>query len=75
METHVYEALVSNKVRVLEQDAGHKISHGADGTCPSCGHVGIYDLRGGGVSPSSIYFSTAVEKWRCMSCGIDSYGC
>lgn len=75
METHVYEALVIKKARALEEETGQQISHGGDGACPGCGHAGVYDLNGFGVAASSIYFSTAVDKWRCMCCEIDSYGC
>jgi hypothetical protein len=63
-----YEALVNEEARCLERAAGHPVSHGSGGTCPTCGHAGLYDLKGPGLSPASIYFSVADERWRCMVC-------
>lgn len=73
-EMHAYETIVSEKAKELEQTVGHAVSHGSEGTCPTCGHVGQYDLKGFGLSGASIYFATVVEKWRCMLCELDAVG-
>ena len=63
-----YDVLVKEKARRLEQVVGHAVGHGREGACPNCGHTGLYDLQGSGLSAASIYFSITDESWRCMIC-------
>ncbi len=72
--TAAYEALVNEEAKSLQRLAGHEVSHGSEGVCPSCGHQGIYDMKGCGLSGASIYFSAAVNKWCCMACELDPLG-
>lgn len=74
-EKSEYESVVEEKTRRLAKTINHRVDHGSEGFCPSCGHAGIYDLIGAGVSPSSIFYSLTDEKWRCMLCGLDKLGC
>jgi hypothetical protein len=75
MKADVYEALANQEAKLLERIVGHSISHGEKGACPSCGHLGFYDMKGFGLAPTSIYFSIVDGKWRCMACEVDSFGC
>ncbi|WP_243372882.1 hypothetical protein [Geotalea sp. SG265] len=73
-KTAEYEALVKEKALSLQTNAGDCIAHGNEGACPCCGHLGIFDMKGSGLTAGSIYFSTAVNKWRCMACEIVQLG-
>ena len=75
MKADVYEALAIQEAKLLERIAGHSVSHGEKGPCPTCGHLGVYDMKGFGLSSASIYFSVVDEKWRCMACEVASFGC
>ncbi len=74
MKTAAYEALAKKEAKSLEQVVGHSVGHGNEGTCPNCGHIGLYDMKGLGLSAASIYFSAADDKWQCMACEMDSLG-
>ncbi len=66
-----YEALVKEKVILLEWTLGHSIHHQDLGVCPRCGNWGQFDIRGLGFPPSignSIYYSTVFDEWRCRVC-------
>jgi hypothetical protein len=81
METNQYAAPmkgnyadeVREKVMALEQKLGQKITHGSEGTCSTCGHDGIYDLKETGLGASSIYYSSPHQKWRCMMCDYEGH--
>jgi hypothetical protein len=67
-----YEAIAAEKARTLAQAVGHAVCHGSDGICPTCGHVGLYDLEGLGVSAASIFYSALDDKWRCSGCAFSA---
>jgi hypothetical protein len=72
--TAAYEALVNEEAKSLQLVSGHEVTHGSEGVCPRCGHQGIYDVKGSGISGASIYFSASEEKWRCMACEMEPLG-
>ena len=74
-EITAYESIAEEKARSLAVTAAHPVEHGNAGFCPNCGNAGLYDLKGMGVSASSIFYSTAAGKWRCMLCELDALGC
>jgi hypothetical protein len=66
-----YEAIVREKVLVLEWAEGHRIEQGEEGECPACGMPGQYDIDGLGFSAdvgNAIYYSTVFNEWRCRIC-------
>jgi len=66
-----YEAIVREKVVVLEWVEGHRVEHGGAGECPRCGMPGEYDIAGLGFPAdvdNSIYYSTVFDEWRCRIC-------
>lgn len=66
-----YEAIVREKVLILEWAAGHRVRHGDAGVCPNCGADGQFDLEGLGFDAdagNSIYYSTVFDEWRCRIC-------
>lgn len=74
MSVHTYELVSKIKADLLQQSVTHTVEHGNTGECPTCGHHGIYDLNGSGLTASSIFFSTTEDKWRCMLCDIHLTG-
>ncbi len=75
VERGTYESIAKEKAWRLAEMVSHPVTHGGEGFCPRCSHAGLYDLQGFGVSGESIFYSTADEKWRCMSCEIGALGC
>jgi hypothetical protein len=66
-----YETICREKAAKLQKSVAHVVSHGSKGECPKCGQIGIYDLKGVGLTAASIFYSTHHGQWRCMLCGLD----
>lgn len=69
-----YERRVVEEADSLQKLSGTTVAHGSEGDCPGCGHVGIFDLQGAGLTAGSIFFSTTLEKWLCPACDINALG-
>ena len=69
-----YEAVAGEKLMELGRSLGRTLAHGSAGVCPSCGHAGLFDIRGAGLSAASIYYSLATGSWRCPACELDPLG-
>ena len=70
-----YEAILKEKVIILEGTLDRPIHHGDIGYCPKCRAIGNFDLEGLGFSPGpdiSIYYSTVFNEWRCQHCDFET---
>jgi hypothetical protein len=66
-----YEAIIRDKLIVLEWATGQSIHHGDPGLCPLCHSPGTFDIEGLGfdlAAGNSIYYSTVYNEWRCRIC-------